>query len=163
MSRGGKRKDTARLKDIVETLVGPYMELDHLNTEDKFYMAMNPEGRPIYRRKILTPMKVYGLWWLYESQWTRFLSPVHGNSHVIKSGEDPDRVLASRTYPPGGWCYIREMDDKVDLEAMCKVEKWDPEKKCKTTGIEWLTVSITKDAFLELDEHFGPCHSGCRH
>ena len=164
MSRNSKKKDTARLREIVETLTEPFKGLDHLNTEDKFYMAMNPEGRPIYRRKIITRLKVYGLWWLHESQWTRFLSPIHTDATVVKSGEDPDRVLASRTLDAGGWCYIREIGDRVDIEAIGKTKKWDPvKKKSFGTAYEWLTVSITREAFEELDSSFGPVHSGCKH
>lgn len=101
-----------------------------------------------------------------ESQWTRFLWQGH-NATVVKSGQDPDRVLTTRHFEPRGYCYIRVMDGRVDIEAMSRTTKWIPGKKNKNkkTVREWLTVSITVEEYNFLvDNYLGPIDNDiCRH
>lgn len=126
--------------------------------------VLNIRTFPIYRQKILAlPMPVYGLWWMDEDQWVRFLWQGH-NGHIVKSGQDPDRVLTTRHFEPRGFCYVRLMGDRVDIEAMSRTTKWIPGKKNKKkrTVREWLTVSITLQEYENLvDTYLGPVQDVC--
>ncbi len=138
--------------------------MQELTIETKLWYAMNPREFPIYRRKILKAMPTYGLWWMDEGQWVKFLWQGH-SAQVVKSGQDLDKVLATRTFEPGGWCYIRECGpDQYDIEAMSRTTGWCPKKK-KSLGTmrEWLTVSLTKLQYNKLDSYLGPVHDGCKH
>lgn len=162
MSRNS-RSDKLRFKEITEILTKPFADYDFLSTGDKVACVMQPDRYPIFKRKILKPIEVKGLWWMDEEQWTRFLSAHHHNGTVIKSGQDPDRLLTARTFSEGT-CWIREMDEHYDLEARAKTIRWDPVRQ-KEIGAtwEWLTVSITPDEYKRLDKFLGPKEDGCRH
>lgn len=97
-----------------------------------------------------------------ESQWVRFLWQGH-HGQVIKSGQDPDRVLATRSFQPG-WCYVRECPNHIDLEAMSINTCWNQETG-KRTGVvwEWMTCSITMAEYKKLDSILGPRDDGCKH
>jgi len=134
-----------------------------MTTETKLWFAMSPNDFPIYRRKVLKVMPVHGLWWMDENQWVKFLWQGH-SAQVVKSGQDLDKVLATRSFEPGGWCYIRENDNHIDIEAMSRTTGWDQVKKKKLgTRREWLTVSLTKEQYKKLDTYLGPIHDGCKH
>ncbi len=158
------RKDKLRFQQITEILTQPFEDLEFLAVSDKVAMMMQPEKYPIYRRRINRKITVYGLWWMNESQWTRYLSAHHNNGIVLKTGQDPDRLLTSRTFKADTMCWIRDMGDHVDLEGIALVGMWDPIKK-RTIGAkrEWLTVSITREEYKRLDEYLGPREDGCRH
>lgn len=163
--RHSKKRDLLRIREIFTILVKPWddSDVEQLTNETKLWYALQPEEYPIYRRKIMRPMRVHGLWWMNESQWVRFLWQGH-NAKILKSGQDPDRVLAIRAFEPGGWCYIRECGDQVDIEAMSRTTGWDPvKKKKKGTMREWLTVSCTKEEYKKLDSFLGPINDGCKH
>jgi hypothetical protein len=99
-----------------------------------------------------------------EDQWTRFLWQGH-NGHIVKSGQDPDRVLTTRSFEAGGSAYVRIMGDRVDIEAMSRTTKWIPggrKLKKRRTVYEWLTVSITLEEYENLvDKHLGPVQDVC--
>lgn len=161
-TKHSNRSDLLRLREILQILIRPFQDMTFLTTEDKLVYAIRPSDYPIYRRKILQTIKIRGLWWMGESQWVRYLWHGHGDVHVIKSGQDPDRVLATRSFNfyAGANCYVREMPDRVDLEAMSSTKKWDKiKKKDKGTVREWMTVTITKEEYQKLlDSHLGPKH-----
>jgi hypothetical protein len=82
---------------------------------------------------------------------------------VLKTGEDPDRLLTWRTFSEG-LCWIRKNDDHYDLEARAKTIRWDNVKhREKGSAWEWLTVSITPEEYERLDKFLGVSHDGCRH
>lgn len=124
---------------------------------------------PIFRRKILKTMPVKGLWWMEENQWIRFLWRGHIGT-VLKSGEDPDRVLSTRMLESGS-VYVRVLDDRVDLEGISRTTKlkrsdgrWKTESfKGKQTVREWLTVSVTIEMYDTLQEFLGPELPICNH
>jgi hypothetical protein len=124
---------------------------------------------PIFRRKIIKTMPVHGLWWMEENQWIRFLWCGHLGT-VLKSGEDPDRVLSTRMFEIGS-CYVRMLDDRVDLEGLSRTTKlsrsngrWKTDSfRGKKTLREWLTVSVTLDEFDRIQEFMGPELQVCNH
>ncbi len=160
--RRNTKSDIVRLKEIMNIMTKPYAEFDFMDEYDALEATINPDKYPIYKRKILEPIKLRGLWWMDEEQWTRFMWQGHHGT-VIKDGSDPDRFLTTRTFSEGS-LFIREMDDCIDLEGRCKTVRWNKEK-CREMGgaWEWLTVTISKDAFKEIDKFLGPRHSGCNH
>lgn len=165
MARQSKRGDLARLRDLLTTVISPFNspDMDFLAVEDKLMYAIRPNEYPIYRRKLLKSVKVTGLWWMQESQWTRFMWK--GQGKLIKSGQDPDRCYTTHSFNNLGYCYIRENDDHYDLEAMSRTAKWDVDKQkdLKTTACEWLTVSISKEEYTRLQEFLGPVDECCKH
>lgn len=159
------RSDKIRFNEITEILTGPFKDYEFLSVSDKVACMMQPDKFPIYKRKLIQTIDVYGMWWMDADQWARFLSAHYGNAHVIKSGQDPDRVLATKKFnKPGSTMWIRETDTHIDIEGLSKVYAWDPVKKKDLGAVwEWLTVSITKDEYKRLDKFFGPREDGCRH
>lgn len=160
----GSRKDQQRLREIAQRLTQPFEDED-LELEDKLWYAFAPLDYPIYRRKILKRMPVQGLWWMNETQWVKFMWQGHNDAQIIKSGEDDDKVLATRSFEPGGWCYIRyTYDNRIDLEAMSRTTGWDSVKKKKVGTIrEWMAVSVTKENYKTLDNFMGPPDDICKH
>lgn len=160
----GSRLDKLRLREIFTRLIEPWDDCgDELSAETKLWYALRPEDYPIYKRRILKVLPVNGLWWMNESQWLRFMWQGH-NAVVLKSGQDPDRVLATRSFRGDSWLYIRHVDDHVDLEGRSQVLKWDPiKKKSRGSCEEWLTVSITLEAYKNLDTFLGPVTESCNH
>ncbi len=126
--------------------------------------VLNENNVPIYRQRIMKTMPVYGMWWMDESQWVRFLWRGH-SGYVVKSGQDPDRVLTTRKFEVGS-CYVRVFDDHVDIEALSRTTKWNPNggrkvKKNRTVR-EWLTVSVSLDEYENLvDNYLGPVQDVC--
>jgi hypothetical protein len=56
------------------------------------------------------------------------------------------------------------MGDYVDVEASSCVRMWDPVKKRDRGNIrEWLTVSVTKETFAELEKLLGEVQDCCKH
>lgn len=158
-------KDLVRLRAILQLMIQPFVHLDRddLTNEDKLWYAMNPKAYPIYRRKLLGRTKVSGLWWVNESQWTRYSWKGHKNA-IIRSTTEPDRVMANRTFLGGGFCYIRENKGMIDIEALSDTPKWDPiKKKCYGHAYEWLTVTISPEEYKRLDTLLGPRDDGCSH
>lgn len=104
-----------------------------------------------------------------ENQWIRFLWRGHLGT-VLKSGEDPDRVLSTRMLEVGS-CYVRMLDDRVDIEGLSRTTKlsrsngrWKTESFVgKRTVREWLTVSVTLDEFNHIQEYMGPECDVCKH
>lgn len=161
----GNRYDKLRLRQIYTILISPFDDQDEerLTAEQKLHFAFRPDDFPIYRRKVLKPMPVDGLWWMNESQWLRFMWQGH-NATILKSGQDPDRVLATRSFGTKSWIYVREGQDQIDLEGLSQVTMWDPvRKKRKGVTREWLTVSITKEKYNSLDGYMGPVEDSCNH
>lgn len=162
MARRNSKSDLARLKEIMNIMTKPYAEFDFMDEYDALEAMINPDKYPIYKRKVIRPIKIKGLWWMDEEQWTRFLWQGHHGT-VIKDGSDPDRFLTTRTFSEGS-LWIREMDDSVDIEGRCKTMRWDLEKKKSLGGAwEWLTVTISKEVYLTLDNLLGDRHDGCNH
>lgn len=125
--------------------------------------VLNESTAPIYRQKILSTMPVHGLWWMDAEQWVRYAWRGH-NGVIVKSGQDPDRVLTTRQFEPGGSAYVRIYDDRVDIEALTRTTKWIPGKKLKKkrTVREWVTVSITHEEYENLvDNYLGPVQDVC--
>lgn len=123
---------------------------------------LNERTCPIYRQRILKTMPVYGLWWMDGNQWVRFAWRGHG--HVLKSGEDPDRVLTTRYFEVGS-CYVRIQEDRVDIEALTRTTKWIPggrKLKKKRTVREWVTVTVSLEEYENLvDKYLGPVQDVC--
>lgn len=162
--KGSKRQDAARLSAIIRILAEPFddPEMDYLTTDTKLHYAFNPDAYPIYRRKVTKPLSVRGMWWMSDDQWVKFLW--HGYEGVaFKGGQGFDKVLATRTFQ-AGWCYVRECENQIDLEALSAAPKWDPVKKKRIgTAWEWMTCSITMDEYKKLDSQLGPRDDGCKH
>lgn len=164
--RGSKRADLLRLRAILLRLVAPFEETDEdITTEEKLWYVLNPSEFPIYRRKITKPMPVHGLWWYDEAEWVHFAWQGHSDAEIINSGQGQYKVLTTRRFEPGGWCYIRETGpDQIDIEAMTRTTGWDPKRKRKMgTRREWLTVSCTREKYKMLDSFLGPIDDGCKH
>lgn len=159
------RADTVRLYEILKLMTLPFSseDMDFLSMDQKLEFVVRPEENPIYRRKIIDRLPIIGMWWMDEEQWTRFLWAGY-DGHVIKSDQDPDRVLATRSFEPKGFCYVRERGDWIDLEGMVKGGGWDKEKK-KAVGTiyEWLTVTISRYDYELLAGKLGPIDQGCKH
>ena len=147
------RDDIQRLKEIAEIISTPLTEFDHINDLDKIAMVMQYDRYPIFARKILKPVKVRGLWWLDEDQWAQYMWNGHGNPYVVKDEFETDRVLIERTFSEGS-LWIRQMDDKYDIEGRTKMDG---------RGWEWTTVTVTEAEYKRLDEFLGPVYDGCRH
>ena len=167
MKKGSKRSDLLRLRSISQKLVEHLddEELDELSLEQKLICVFQAEKHPIYRRKILQTTKVYGMWWMSESQWLKFLWQGH-QAHIIKTDLDPDKVLCTRSFDCKGYAYIRDMGTHLDIEGMSKVSKWDSVKKRHIgSAYEWLTVSVSREEYQNLvDNHFlGAVDCGCKH
>lgn len=146
-------EDKMRLEKIADIISTPLHYLEGVHKVDKVEMVMQPKTYPIFQRKILSPIKVTGLWWLDEDQWVQFMWHGHGNPAVIRNDVDADRVFATRTFSEGS-LFIRKMNDRYDIEGRTKLngQTW-----------EWVTVSITPSTYKMLDEFLGPVQDGCRH
>lgn len=149
-------------------------DIDILNIDEDQpnYREVLSEGKyPISRRKIIKTMPAYGLWWMEETQWIKFLWNGYIKS-VLKSGEDPDRVLTTRMLEVGS-VYVRVMDDlgRVDIEGISRTTKlmrkscrWKTKSfKGKITVREWLTVSVTLDEYKKIEKYLGPELPVCNH
>lgn len=156
----GKRLDMLRLQEIYTRLVEPWNDTDDLTGETKLWYALRPDAYPIYRRRVNANMQVHGLWWMNESQWIKHLKH-DDTATVLKDGQDPERVLATRIFRSGTFCYIREVDDQIDIEGISRVGMTVGGKKLRNN--EWLTVSITIEAYKSLDSFLGPVDDGCKH
>lgn len=161
--RGSKRKDLLRLREVMSILIEPFYEMEHMTDDMKLEAAFRASDFPIYKRKILSTMPVEGLWWLEQSQWLRF-AWAGRKSTIIKTDQDSDRVFTTMSYNNKGFCYIRELQDRVDLEGMVRTTKWDKEKKKrKGFACEWITVSVSKEEYQRLEKYLGPKEETCRH
>lgn len=164
MSSKFTRADRKRLYELFTLLTGPFEgeELDYLTPESKLWYVIRPDIAPIWRRKILRPIRVQGLWWMEEGQWTRFLWQGH-HAQVIRCGQDQDKVLAVRLFQPG-MAYFRQYTEEpfIDMEAMVRTTRWDPKKGKKLgTTREWLTVTLTQENYKRLDEYLSPVDDQC--
>lgn len=149
--------DAQRIREIIRILIEPYQDLEHMTIEHKVWSTMQPEKYPIFTRKILEPMKVFGMWWMDEEQYCQYLWNGH-KGIVVKSDQDPDRVLATRSFMPKGYCYIRQHPDGTyDLEALSMTRH-----KGKS-AFDYMTVSVTSEEYESLDKFLGPIQDRCKH
>lgn len=162
------RADDIRLKEIMDALVRAFNDPDlaWMSLDMKLLGTFQPERIPIFRRKIIKSMPVTGMWWMSETQWTRFLWHGH-KGNVIKTDQDPDRVYARKTFDKG-WCYVRDMGEYLDIEAVSRTTKWDPtatpqqrKRRKKRYSVEWMTVSVTREEYARLEQYLGPANDVC--
>lgn len=165
MGKASKRGDMLRLREIMNLLIEPFNseDMEWLTDEQKLEKAFSIKTAPIYRRKILQSLPINGLWWMDEDQYTRWLWKGE-DATVIKTDQDPDRVLTTRTFHKGSWAYIRQSGDRYDIESRTRSTIWDSKKrKSKGAYWEWMTVTVSKEQFKLLEPFFGPAEDGCRH
>ncbi len=160
----GSRKDDLRLKSILELLLEPFTDpfMEDMDKETQLYYVFRPSDYPIYKRRVLRSAKISGLWWVREAIWVKWMWQGHQGPGV-RSGQEADKLLATRAIKPKMFCWVRDMGEFVDIEAMSDTTRWDAEKKRSTSGAEWLTVTITKAEYKRLDSFLGPVDDGCRH
>jgi hypothetical protein len=132
--------------------------MDDVDAETKLHLVFDPAGHPIYKRRVLRAIKIRGLWWLNESQWIKWLWHGHQDGAVVRGELEHDCVLTERSIKADTFAFIREMGDRVDIEAISRVFV-----KGRGGTCEWLTVTVTKAEYNSLDSAFGPIDDGCKH